>query len=140
GEAVEWLADRYGVELAREGATPADGARRAREERLRSLLALAAAFYGRYLLESPRAEGARGYLAERGFSDEIIRRYGLGLAPDEWDRVARAARARGFGEPELVDAGLASRARGGRGSLVDRFRGRLMFPLHDGRGQVVAFG
>jgi DNA primase len=140
GEAVEWLADRYGVELVREGATPADGARRAREERLRSLLALAAAFYERYLHDSPRAEAARAYLVERGFGEEVIRRYGLGLAPDEWDRVARAARARGFGEPELVDAGLASRARGGRGSLVDRFRGRLMFPLHDGRRQVVAFG
>src|SRR5262249_40426017 len=110
------------------------------EERLYELLRLAATFYERYLWESPQAEHARAYVDERGLSAESARRFGLGYAPDEWDRVARAARARGVEERELRDAGPARPPERGPGRLIDRFRGRLTFPLRDGRGRVVGFG
>ena len=95
-------------------------------------------FYRRYLLESPAAAGARAYVEGRGISQEVAERFGIGYAPAEWERVATAAQSRGFSEDELVAAGLARRAQRGRQSLIDLFRGRLMFPLCDLRGRVVA--
>jgi DNA primase len=137
-DAIETLAERYGVELVRERSDPADDARRARAARLHELLELAATFYRRYLLESPAAAGARAYVDGRGISQEVAERFGIGYAPAEWERVATAAQSRGFSEDELVAAGLARRAQRGRQSLIDLFRGRLMFPLCDRRGRVVA--
>ena len=137
-DAIETLAERYSVELVRERSDPADDARRARAARLHELLELAATFYRRYLLESPAAAGARAYVEGRGISQEVAERFGIGYAPAEWERVATAAQSRGFSEDELVAAGLARRAQRGRQSLIDLFRGRLMFPLCDLRGRVVA--
>ena len=135
--AVEWLADRYGVEIAYEESSPQAERRRDEQRRLLALLEDAAGFYTRYLWESAEAEPARAYLAERGLEDQTVRDFRLGFAPTAWDRVCAAARAKGFSPAELERAGLSSRGR--RGS-VDRFRGRLMFPLADARGRVRGFG
>jgi DNA primase len=137
-EAVEWLAERFGVELQYQEVSREEGERRARSDRLYSLLATAADFYARFLLESPQAAGARAYVEQRRLGDDVVRAYALGFAPDAWDHVTRAARGRGFSDDELVATGLSLRRSGG--GLVDRLRGRLMFPLADGRGRVVAFG
>jgi DNA primase len=138
-EAVEFLADRYGVELQLENEDPQAEARRRRRERLLALLDRAARFYDSYLWESTEAARARDYLAGRGFSEEILRRFRVGYSPSAWDRMLLGARQSGFSEEELMAAGLAQRGRDGR-SAYDRFRGRIMFPLADGRGRVLGFG
>jgi DNA primase len=131
--AVEWLAERYGVDLEYEETAPGFEARRSRRERLLSLLDAAARFYTRYLWESEAGKPVQGYLAERGLSEEICRTYRLGLSPGG-ERLAAKARAKGYAHEELVAAGLVNRAGN------DYFSGRLVFPLADGRGRVLGFG
>jgi DNA primase len=138
-EAVEFLADRYGVELELENEDPRAEARRRRRERLLALLDRAARFYDNYLWESTEARRARDYLAGRGLSEEVLRRFRVGYSPSAWDRMLLGARQSGFSEEELMAAGLAQRGREGR-TAYDRFRGRIMFPLADGRGRVLGFG
>jgi DNA primase len=138
-EAVEFLAERYGVELELEDEDPQAEARRRRRERLLALLDRATRFYEAYLWESGEAARARDYLAGRGLSEEILREFRVGYSPSAWDRMLVGARQSGFSEEELMAAGLAQRRRGG-GGVFDRFRGRIMFPLADGRGRVLGFG
>jgi len=135
--AVETLADRYGVRLEYEQSSPADDRRRAERGRLYRLLDDAAGFYARYLWDSAEAQPARAYLSERGIAAETARDFRLGFAPSAWDRVCAAALAKGFTAAELGQAGLAGR---GRRGPVDRFRGRLIFPLADVRGRIRGFG
>ena len=136
--AVEMLADRYGVELRREHEDPRAEERRRRRERLRALVERATAFYERYLGEAAEAAAAREYLAGRGLREDVLREFRIGFSPPAWDRVAMAAGRDGYRPEELAAAGLAQRGRGG--GLVDRFRGRIMFPLADPRGRVLGFG
>jgi DNA primase len=135
--AVETLADRYGVRLEYEQSSPEEERRRAQRGRLLRLLDDAAGFYVRYLRESAEAEPAREYLAGRGITEATVEDFRLGFAPSAWDRVCAAALAKGFTAAELGQAGLSGR---GRRGPVDRFRGRLMFPLADVRGRVRGFG
>jgi DNA primase len=140
GAALEWLAERAGVELEREREDPRDAAKRARRDRLLALLERAAAYYVRVLWESGEASGAREYLLGRGLDEATLREFRVGYSPSRWDRVLMASRTAGYTEQELLAAGLASRARDGSGRLFDRFRGRIMFPLADERGRVLGFG
>jgi DNA primase len=137
-EAVEFLAERYGVELQLEDEDPQAEARRRRRERLLALLERAARFYETYLWESAEAARARDYLAGRGLSEEILREFRVGYSPSAWDRMLLGARQSGFSEEELMAAGLAQKGRGG--GIFDRFRARIMFPLADARGRVLGFG
>ena len=137
-DAVELLADRYGVQLERENDDPRAEERRQHQKRLRSLLDRAAGFYATYLFESSEAGPAREYLATRGLSEEILREFRVGYSPSAWDRMLVGAQESGFRPGELEAAGLTQRNRQGR--LYDRFRGRIMFPLADRRGQVLGFG
>jgi DNA primase len=137
--ALELLADRAGVELQVEAEDPREAQKRARRERLLELLARTAGYYERYLWESEEAAGAREYLARRGLGEEILRAFRVGYAPSAWDRVLLASRRGGFSERELYDTGLAQRSQE-RGSVYDRFRARIMFPLADMRGRVLGFG
>ncbi len=86
-EAVELLADRYGVELEREQEDPRAEARRQRRRRLEELLDRAAAFYSSYLWDSEEAGKARDYLGGRGLSEEVLRDFGVGYAPSAWDKL-----------------------------------------------------
>src|SRR5215217_2870195 len=140
GAALEWLAERAGVELERESEDPRDAARRARRDRLLALLERTAAYYVRVLWESREAAGARDYLLGRGLDEATLREFRVGYSPSRWDRVLVASRSAGYSEEELFVAGLASRARDGSGRLFDRFRARIMFPLADERGRVLGFG
>ena len=137
--AVEFLADRYGVELSREAEDPQEEARRQRMQRLGRLVERTAAFYARYLWESQEAGRARDYLASRGLREEVLRDFRIGYAPSRWDTVTVRAQRDGFRPDELVAAGLAQAKRGG-GGFYDRFRARIMFPLADSRGRVLGFG
>jgi DNA primase len=137
-QAVEQLADRYGIDLSSEAGDPQDEARRRGRQRLHELLAKTARFYARYLWDSAEAGKARAYLEQRGLAREIMAEFEIGFAPSAWDRVLTSALAAGYSEQELHEAGLAQRGR--RGGFYDRFRGRIMFPLRDARGRVVGFG
>jgi DNA primase len=137
-EALELLAERYNVRVERVEDDPRVEARRRRNERLYSVLDRTARFYATYLWESAEAARARDYLTERGFSREVLEQFRVGYSPSAWDRVSLAARRDGFGQEELLAAGLAQTGRGG--GVYDRFRGRIMFPLADSRSRVLGFG
>lgn len=135
---LEFLADRYGVTLEVVEEDPQAVEKRKRSERLLELLDRTATFYARFLWESPEAERARAYLAERGLGEEVLRTYRVGFSPSRFDVVLNASRRAGFTNREIYDAGVAGRTQGGQ--LIDRFRGRVMFPLADRRGRVMGFG
>ena len=137
--ALEWLAERANVELEREAEDPREAERRGRRDRLLALLERTAAYYVRVLWDSPDAAPARAYLAERGLEEGALREYRVGFSPRAWDRVIGASRKAGYSEAELLAAGLASHRKEGPG-LLDRFRGRIMFPLADVKGHVLGFG
>ena len=137
-EAVEQLADRYGVELEREQEDPRAEARRQQRRRLEELLDRAAAFYGNVLWESKEAGKARDYLAGRGLGEEVLRAFGVGYAPSAWDKLLVAGQRAGFSVEEMRGVGLVQRGR--QGGEYDRFRSRIMFPIRDRRGRVLGFG
>ena len=130
--AIEWLADRFNVQIEYEETTPQQDAHRRRRERLLELLDAAATFYERYLWDSQAGSLARDYLAGRGLREEVCREYRLGLALGG-TVLTRKAIERGFTREELVAAGLINR----RGN--DYFARRLVFPLADARGRVLGF-
>ncbi len=137
-EAVEMLADRYGVELEREREDPRAEARRQQRRRLEQLLERTAAYYASYLWDSPEAGRAREYLAGRGLGEEVLRGFGVGYAPSAWDKILVRGQQAGFSVEELHGVGLVQRGREGR--EYDRFRSRIMFPIRDRRGRVLGFG
>jgi len=137
-EAVELLADRYGVELQREKEDPRAEARRQQRRRLGELLNRTAAFYAHYLWDSEEAGKARAYLAERGLGEETLRAFGVGYAPSAWDTVLLRGQRAGFKVAELRAVGLAQKGRSG--GEYDRFRERIMFPIRDRRGRTLGFG
>ena len=137
-EAVELLADRYGVEIEREQEDPKAEARRQQRRRLEQLLERVAAYYSSYLWEAPEAAKAREYLAERGLGEEALRGFGVGYAPSAWDKILVRGQQAGFSVRELHDVGLVQKNREGRD--YDRFRSRIMFPIRDRRGRVLGFG
>jgi len=136
-EAVESLAAETGLKVPRaQGAISAAEAAQQKSERqiLLELHAKAADFYRRSLERSPRA---RAYLEQRGILPATAERFGLGYAPSEWQ--ALAAIFPHYGEPLLEKAGLVI-ANPDSGKRYDRFRDRLIFPIHDRQGKIIAFG
>jgi DNA primase len=138
-EAVKELGQQVGVAVdERELGEDERKRLRARAD-LVEVNSLAASFFHGALLTRADAAPARAYLAKRGLSEETIGRYKLGFAPEGWDALLTALHKEGV-PPELVaHAGLAKR-REGRSGFFDLFRGRLMIPIEDVRGRIVAFG
>jgi DNA primase len=139
-EAVELLADRYGVELEREQEDPRAEAKRQRRRRLEQLLERTAGYYASYLWDSKEAGKARDYLAERGLGEQVLRDFGVGYAPSAWDKILVRGQQAGFSVQELHGVGLVQRGREGEGREYDRFRSRIMFPIRDRRGRTLGFG
>ncbi len=137
-EAVELLAERYGVEIQREREDPRAEARRQQRRRLGELLDRTASFYASYLWDSQEAGKAREYLAERGLGEEVLRAFAVGYAPSAWDTVLLRGQRAGFKVDELRAVGLAQKGRGG--GEYDRFRSRIIFPIRDRRGRTLGFG
>jgi len=137
-EAVERLAGRAGIQLRylEAGAAPIRP-QQGNRQRLIAAHAAAAEFYAEQLA-SPGARTAREFLAQRGFSRTDAQDYGCGFAPEGWDPLTRHLRAHGFTADELTNAGLAKPARSG--SLIDRFRRRLVWPIRELSGDVIGFG
>lgn len=137
-EAVERLAARAGLQLRYVEAGPAPvRAQAGQRQRLIAAHAAAAAFYAEQLA-TPAARTAREFLAQRGFDKASAERYGCGFAPDSWDSLTRHLRQKGYAPQELITAGLARQARSG--SLIDRFRRRLLWPIRELSGDVIGFG
>ncbi|MFF9237677.1 DNA primase [Streptomyces sp. NPDC014801] len=136
-EAVERLAGQAGITLRYEegGYNPAHQ----RGERIRLVEAhkVAAEWYAEQLASSPEADAGRIFLAERGFDQSAALHFGVGYSPQGWDHLVRYLRGKGFSDKELLLSGLAQE---GRRGPIDRFRGRLMWPIRDIGGDVVGFG
>jgi DNA primase len=136
-EAVERLAAKSGVQLHYTEAGPAPTRPQGQRQRLVAANAAAAEFYAQQL-GAAGAQAARQFLAQRGFDKQAAQEYGCGFAPEGWDALTRHLQQKGFKAEELVTAGLAKPARSG--SLIDRFRRRLIWPIHDLTGDVIGFG
>ncbi|WP_055531944.1 DNA primase [Streptomyces graminilatus] len=136
-EAVERLAGQAGITLRYEegGYNPANQ----RGERIRLVEAhkIAAQWYMEQLATSPEADAGRKFLAERGFDQSAAEHFSVGYSPQGWDHLTRYLRGKGFSDKELQLSGLAQE---GRRGPIDRFRGRLMWPIRDIGGEVVGFG
>ncbi|MET7679793.1 DNA primase [Streptomyces sp. NPDC005423] len=136
-EVVERLAAQAGITLRYEegGYNPAHQ----RGERIRLVEAhkIAADWYAEQLATSPEADTGRTFLAERGFDQGAAEHFSVGYSPQGWDHLTRFLRGKGFTDKELLSSGLAQE---GRRGPIDRFRGRLMWPIRDIGGEVVGFG
>jgi DNA primase len=135
-EAVERLAARAGIDLRYEQGGHVPGQEQSQRRRLLEAHRAAAEFYAEQL-STPAAADGRAFLSSRGFELADARRFNIGFAPGDWDALTRHLHGRGFTDAELLAGGLASQ---GRRGLIDKFRGRLIWPIADVTGDVVAFG
>jgi len=134
-DAVRSLAKRVGMEV------PEDEQYQSRyrqQERLWALHKEAARFFHSQLY-APVGKGALSYALGRGMPKSTLTTFGIGYAPDSWDQLVNAMRAKGYTDQELIDSGLVTQSQK-NGNLFDRFRDRLMFPIIDVRGNVIGFG
>jgi DNA primase len=134
GDSLEMLARRAGITLVRDAA---DAKRRGRRGAAVEAILKAIEVYHERLKKAPEAGPARAYLRNRGYDLAVIDEWKIGFAGTDWDTLTKELRAGGVEDRVLVDAGLSRR---GRHGLFDVFRGRLMFPIHDLRGDAVGFG
>lgn len=138
-EAVEWLADKVGVQLRYEddgGAVVRTREDPGRRQRLIESHSLAEQYY-REQVRGPEAVAGRRFLAERGFDQAAADSFGVGYAPKGWDNLTKHLRGKGFTEAELAVSGLCTQ---GQRGVYDRFRGRLVWPIRDVTGTTVGFG
>jgi DNA primase len=136
-EAAEMLAARAGIQLRYVDSGPGPARQPGQRSRLVEAHKVAAEFYAEQL-HTPEARAARDYLVERGFDDDVAARYGCGYAPSGWDALTKHLLARKFTPAELTTGGLSRPS--SSGSLIDRFRRRLLWPVRDVSGEVVGFG
>ena len=132
-EALMHLGKKAGVEIKRFSTTEGNV-----KQRMMMIHELATSFYKKVLSSSTGSQVARDYLANRGITSELIERFGIGFAPDDWSVLSDALLKRGFSEAELVQAGLSLKKKSGSG-VIDRFRARVMIPLRDQHGNTVGF-
>jgi len=138
-EAVKKLAARAGITLPADSAFR--GADKKTQDERKALLTIVAdaALYYRKELDGPAGSAARAYLKKRGVSDQVVQDFGLGFSRPEWDGLLKHLRQKGYTPGQIERAGLIVRRSEGEGHY-DRFRGRLMFPIRDISGNVIAFG
>ncbi|MEU3541415.1 DNA primase [Streptomyces paromomycinus] len=135
-ETIERLASQAGITLRYEEGGYAPGRQQGERTRLVEAHKIAAQYYTEQL-DSPEAEIGRKFLADRGFDQAAAQHFGVGYSPAGWDHLTRFLRGRGFSDQELILSGLSQ---DGRRGPIDRFRGRLMWPIRDIAGEVVGFG
>jgi DNA primase len=135
--AIRKLAARAGIAVAEESA--GDTAKRGERDRLLAMQRDAAAWFHENLLRQKFAAHAREYLKARGVNSEIAVRWQLGFAPESWDALIGVLHERGYRDDEILKSGLVSVKDGERGGFYDRFRNRVMFPIRNDVGEVVAF-
>ncbi len=138
-QAVEELARAAGMEVPREEGRRGQKPRQPTDSPLYPLLEAAAEFYRQALRNHPTRKAAVEYLKGRGLSGEIARDFGLGFAPPGWDNLFKHLGADTLQQKVMIDAGLLIE-NAESGKRYDRFRDRVMFPIRDSRGRVIAFG
>ena len=136
--AVRKLADKAGIKIPEAEMSQADYERADMRRRLLSMHADAAEFFHQQLMRGKSADAAREYMKGRGLSGEVAKSWKIGFAPDAWDGLLGPMRAGGYSEEELKASGLFSTGDDGS-KLYDRFRGRVMFPICNDTGEVIAF-
>lgn len=138
-EALKWLAKKYSIEIEETVESKENREEDNRRESLMIVSAYAAKFFHESLLETDEGQSiGLSYFKERGFSTETIKKFELGYSPDQWEAFTGQALKEGYQEEFLVDSGLSVKR--DNGSLYDRYRGRVMFPIHSFTGRVIAFG
>lgn len=133
-ESVEELARQAGLEVPREEGKQAP----INYDPLFAFMKTAALYYQRMLREHPHKARAVAYLKQRGLNGQTAKAFGLGLAPDEWDGLLQSIHPNSTETAQLLEVGLLSQNEKGR--IYDRFRDRILFPIHDKRGRVIGFG
>ena len=137
-EAIEVLAKDAGMEVPREQGVPD---RYEQNSELLKRLSECATYFQEQLTQSPHKDKARHYLAnERGLTGQIAKTYGLGFAPPGWDNLLKKLGTRAEHQEQLLQGGMLVEKKEQAGHYYDRFRDRIMFPIRDSRGRVIAFG
>lgn len=143
-DAIEELASHCGLEVVREenNATPAEQRRQQKIYQQKQddyeLLQQVSRFFQQQLKVASDKDVAVNYLKGRGLSGEVVKRFGIGYISDAWDGMMKVFSGNGQSNQQLVDLGMA--IQGDKNRPYDRFRGRIMFPIHDKRGRVIGFG
>ena len=138
-EALRFLANKYSIAIEEIEASPEQQEADNRREGLFIISTFASKFFVDTMWEtSPGQTIGLGYFKERGFRDDIIKKFELGYSPDSWDALIEKATNNGFNQEYLEATGLA--IRNDKGKLYDRFRGRVMFPIHNISGRIIGFG
>jgi len=138
-EALKWLAKKYSIEVEETVETVENKEEENHRESLMIVTAFAAKFFHESLLETDEGKSiGLSYFKERGFNNETIRKFELGYSPDQWEAFTGRALKEGYQQQFLEESGLSVKRE--NGSLYDRYRGRVMFPIHSFTGRVIAFG
>jgi DNA primase len=137
-EALRWLAGKYQIEIEEDQQTEEQQQEKSEREQLSIVTEFAAKFFQHEMLESDEGKAiGLSYFHERGFRDDIIQKFQLGYCPDRWDAMTKAALEAQYKLEYLIKSGLT---REREGAPYDFFRGRVMFPIHNISGKVIAFG
>lgn len=137
-EAVETLAAMNGMQVPREKLTSKQAEKQQKTRDLYDVTHAVTKFYRQQLKSHPDAETAKAYLKQRGLTAEIAKTFVIGFAPPGWDSLVSGLKADKLLKQQLIDTGMLIEKEGGK--RYDRFRNRIMFPIRDGRGRVIAFG
>ena len=135
-EAVEKLANKFNIQLRYEQTNSNLPDNRNQKNTIFEINKLTKEFYQKYL-SSPQAEIGRSFLKSRGFDKKAADRFSIGYAPNSWDELTKFLRNQGYKDEDLIAAGVAI---AGQKGVYDRFRNRLIWPIHDSVGQVIGFG
>jgi DNA primase len=140
-EALRYLAQKYSIEIQEEQLTDEQEQRQNERESLYIVLNFAKNFFQEQLNQTEEGQSiGLSYLKERGFTDTTRKKFELGYSPDLWDALIRVATAKGYSADILEKAGLLVRREGSDTGGYDRFRGRVIFPIHNVAGKTIAFG
>jgi DNA primase len=138
-EALKWLAKKYGIEVEETIQTVENKEEENHRESLMIVTGYASKFFHNSLLETEEGKNiGLSYFKERGFSNDTIKKFELGYSPDQWEAFTGQALKDGYQQQFLEESGLSVKR--DNGSLYDRYRGRVMFPIHSFTGRVIAFG
>lgn len=137
-EAIRSMCEEAGIPISWQAPEGEQSERQKERSVLTEAHAYTAKFYHAVLRNTAAGTGAMNYLRDRGMTDKLIEEFGLGYAPARWDTLTQALDKKGFDLAEMDRGGLLSRRHEGEG-FVDRFRDRVMFPIHDGDGKIIAF-
>jgi DNA primase len=138
-EALKWLAKKYGIEVEETVESTENREEENHRESLMIVTGYAAKFFHDSLLDTDEGKSiGLSYFKERGFSNDTIKKFELGYSPDQWEAFTGQALKDGYQQQFLEESGLSVKR--DNGSLYDRYRGRVMFPIHSFTGRVIAFG